>query len=167
MNLYIVRHGIAVERGAPGVKSDEERRLTDEGKEKTREVAEGLAALGVEVDLLLTSPLARAEETAEILAAVLHPKRMKQTESLAPGFAMTDLCEAILAEGKAENVMIVGHEPDFSELISTLVWGDDSGGLVMRKAGVALLSLKTLPPDEGGAALEWLLPPKVLRRVKA
>lgn len=166
MELWIVRHGIAIERGAPGVKSDDERWLTEEGKERTREVAKGLAALGVKPALLLTSPLVRARETAEILAEELGVKKVQETDSLRPGFAMTDLCDAILAAGAPDAVLIVGHEPDLGELISTLVWGDDSGQIAMRKAGVALLTLDKLPPGERGVTLEWLLPPKVLRRVR-
>lgn len=165
IRLYIVRHGIAVDRMDPKVKSDEERWLTEGGKERTRQVAMALAALGVKVDLMLTSPLVRARETAEILGEELGCK-LRKTTALEPGFSMTELCQEIMDAGTPENVMIVGHEPDLSELISTLVWGDDRGEVAMKKAGVALLTLTSMPPDEGGVMLEWLLPPKVLVRVK-
>ncbi len=166
MELHVVRHGIAVSRADPGVRSEEARWLTEEGKARTREVAEGLRAAGVRVDVVFTSPLVRARETAEILAEVLGVKEpLIETEALAPGFSLTDLCEELLAAGPPASAMIIGHEPDLSELISTLVWGDDRGEVDMKKAGVALLELDALPPDKG-VVLRWLIPPKFLTKVK-
>lgn len=166
MNLYIVRHGIAVSLISPDVKGDEERWLTDRGKERMGEIAKGLKALGVKPDLLLSSPLVRAKQTAEILAKTLGCKeRLQVTEALSPGFSITELCEVILEAGTPDNVMIVGHEPDLSELISMMVWGEDHGEVMMKKGGVALLSFGSLPPGEQGVVLQWLIPPKVLRRV--
>lgn len=85
MRLYIVRHGIAVDRADPAATTDEERWLTDEGKAKTRLVALGLQALGVEIDAIFSSPLVRARQTAEVLAKVLHPaRRLRLTETSSP-----------------------------------------------------------------------------------
>ncbi|MBN1477039.1 phosphohistidine phosphatase SixA [Candidatus Sumerlaeota bacterium] len=166
MRLYVVRHGIAVDRLSPSVTSDAERWLTEEGKTKTLAVAEGLEALGVKVDVILTSPLVRARQTAEILTEVLEPTGgLVETGALEPGFSMTELCEVLMAQGPPESAMIVGHEPDLSELISTLVWGDDRGEVEMKKAGCALLEIDALPPSEAGVTLRWLIPPKVLMRL--
>lgn len=163
MRLYIVRHGIAVDRADPAATTDEERWLTDEGKAKTRLVALGLQALGVEIDAIFSSPLVRARQTAEVLAKVLHPaRRLRLTENLEPGFSLEALCDEISRAEGAQNVMLVGHEPDLGEMISTLVWGDDSGLVQMKKAGVALLALSGLPPSPRGVVLKWLLPPRAL-----
>jgi phosphohistidine phosphatase len=162
MKLYIVRHGIAVDRGAPNI-PDEERWLTDEGKEKTRLVAQGLRTLGVEVGVILTSPLIRARQTADILAKVLHPDGgVRETEHLEPGFSPTLLLRELGEMKDMAAVMIVGHEPDLSEFISQLVWGDEGGTVVMKKAGVALLTLSAVPPTDRSVTFKWLLPPKVL-----
>ena len=164
MRLYIVRHGIAEDR--LGVKCDAERRLTDEGRAKTLAVAEGLGALGVSVDVILTSPLPRARETAEILADVLGPEGgVRATSALEPGFSITDLCEALLEGGEPSDAMIVGHEPDLSELVSTLVWGDDRGEVEIKKAACALLETESLPPGEEPVTLRWLIPPRALVKI--
>lgn len=163
MKLYVVRHGIAIDRTDPMATNDDERWLTDEGKTKTRQVALGLAALGVQVDAILTSPLVRARQTAEIIAKVLQPPReIHISDNLEPGFSVEALCEEISRMKGAQSLMLVGHEPDLGDLISTLVWGDDSGLVQMKKAGVALLALSGLPPSERGVVLKWLLPPKAL-----
>jgi len=166
MKLYVVRHGIAVDRADPSLKSDGERWLTEEGKRRTRQVAEGLKALGVEVDAVITSPLVRARETAEIMADVLGVKKPIETDALAPGVNLNALFRLYDELDQPDSVMIVGHEPDLSEIVSTLVWGDDRGDLDFKKAGVALLEIDRLPIEEGGVALRWFIPPKVLCAVK-
>jgi phosphohistidine phosphatase len=100
------------------------------------------------------------------MAEVLEPAGgTVETGALEPGFSMTELCEVLLEKGPPESAMIVGHEPDLSELVSTLVWGDDRGEVEMKKAGCALLEIDALPPSEAGVMLRWLIPPKVLMRL--
>jgi len=85
MNIYIIRHAIAVEEGTPGYESDSERPLTDKGRKKMRQIARGLRNIGVEFDLILSSPYVRARETAEILAQVFKvKKKIAFTENLIP-----------------------------------------------------------------------------------
>src|SRR6266481_209201 len=87
MQLYIVRHGIAIDREDPKCPSEAERYLTEEGVEKTKQVAKGIASLGVHADLMLSSPYVRAMQTAVIFAGALeYPKpKIRRTDSLLPG----------------------------------------------------------------------------------
>ena len=149
MRLYLLRHGDAT--WPNWSKSDDERPLTDEGKKEMRKVAKLLEKLGVSLDEILTSPLPRARQTAEIVAErfKLHAREEK---SLCCGFGAQDL-KQLVRKYRVDSLMIVGHEPDFSEVISALTGGDCK----MSKAGVALIDLNG--SDSKGRLL-WLFPPK-------
>jgi phosphohistidine phosphatase SixA len=116
MRLFLVRHAEA----APG-KPDELRALTQEGREQAREVGERLAAAGVRPDAVLTSPLLRARETGDVIAAALGCES-EPTESLAPGATAATLREAV--RGRGETVVVVGHQPDCGQIAAEL--GDGS-----------------------------------------
>jgi len=164
MKLLLLRHGIAVEHGTPGYERDSERPLTPEGRRKTRAVARALAALDVSPDVILTSPLVRAHQTAEIVASTLRIKRrMLVCEHLAAGGdAKRLVAEINRRHTKADCVMLVGHEPDLSLLASLLLTGTAAGAAIeMKKGGVCLLEVDELSPGKC-AALLWLAPPKVL-----
>jgi phosphohistidine phosphatase len=166
MLLHIVRHGIAIDREDPDCPPENERYLTEEGLKRTREVGRGLRKIGVTVDRVLTSPLVRARQTAEIIAEELGVTApLTVTAALSPGFTIAELGEALMKIDRADSIMIVGHEPDLSELISMLVWGDDSGMVEMKKAAAALVELDSIPPGSQSASLRWLLPPKVLTKL--
>ncbi len=161
MRLYFLRHGIA-EDARPG-QADVERELTPEGVEEMRKIARALKRLGVEPDMIMTSPAVRAAATAFIAAEGLFgdsaARRLAEDPGLSPGCRLGDL-EEILHTGhpKCASLMLVGHEPDFSTLIGQLTGGSE---VVMKKAGLARLDVDPARPGEG--VLEWLLPPKVLR----
>jgi phosphohistidine phosphatase len=155
MQLYFLRHG---EADWPGwTKPDDERPLTDFGKKEVRQVGKFLNRLKVKPDLVVTSPLPRALQTAEIAAAQLKTK-LRQDEALEPGFGISKL-STVLKRHRSKVLMLVGHEPDFSSVISAL-----TGGLIkMSKAGVALIDID--PETEKGRLL-WLFPPKFARKAK-
>ena len=162
MNIYIIRHAIAVDRGTPEYEDDSQRPLTDKGKKKMRQIARGLLALGVDFDLILSSPYVRAKETAEILAEVLKTKTaVAFSENLIP-MGDPDLLIAEMNEKyNVNSIALVGHEPHLSTLISLLVSENASLDMTLKKGGVCRLSADDLHHNRK-AALEWLLTPGIL-----
>ena len=153
MKLYFLRHG---EADWPDWKrSDDERPLTKRGKKEMRDVAKFVADLKVRPDLIITSPLPRASQTAEIAADYLKAK-LRKDELLAPGFGIDQL-RTVLKRHRAKTLMLVGHEPDFTNIISELT----GASLKLSKAGVALVDVD--PESEAGKLL-WLFAPKFARR---
>jgi phosphohistidine phosphatase len=161
MNLYVLRHGIAVEPGTPGYERDADRPLTPEGERKLRQIAEAMEALELSFDLILSSPYLRALQTAEIVAKALKGrKKVELSESLTPGGSTRKLVELLnRVQPSPESVLLVGHEPYLSGLISLLVSGDAGFAVVMKKGGLCKLSTESLKSGRC-AALEWLLTPK-------
>src|SRR5258705_11314975 len=106
MQLYIVRHGIAIDREDPKCPPDPERYLTEEGVEKTRQVAKGVAALGANADLLLSSPYVRAMQTAEIFAKEFHyyKKKIRRTDLLLPGAEASLLVSELVREKQRSSI---------------------------------------------------------------
>lgn len=162
--LLLLRHAIAEDAGAG--QRDEERRLTGEGKRKLREVVAGMRALELPVEKILTSPLARAVETAEIVAEEYDLAGAVQvTRALAPGAGPDAVLTALESIGRVAGVVLVGHEPDLGSLASTLLVG--TPGLLhlpFRKAGLAGIVVSSLPPRSAGA-LDFFMTPGQLRRI--
>lgn len=164
MELFLVRHALALPPEGEGEAADDQRSLAPKGVRRFRKVVRGLAALGVELDLLLTSPKRRALETAEILADLLEGE-----SRVSPHLAVSP-SEALLAEIPREGrVALVGHEPYLSELLAWLLFGDFLGEsarggagerFLLKKGGVAWLEGE---PRPGGMVLKALFPPKVFR----
>src|SRR2546427_470721 len=119
MEIYILRHGIAVERGTPGYKRDGDRPLTDEGVEKMRQIAKAMREMDLQFDVIFSSPYVRAKATADIVAETLG-ENVTLTDSLPPEADPAELIDEINGE-KPQRVLLVGHEPDLSALISTLI----------------------------------------------
>ncbi len=163
MQLYIVRHGIAIDREDPSCPPDAERYLTEEGVEKTGQVAKGLAALGVTADLMLSSPYIRAVQTAEIIATALDcdPHKIRKVDLLLPGAEPSLLFRELAKDKRASSVFLFGHAPQLDDVIATAL-GSKNHVTALKKAGVALLELKRISPPVG--LLVWLAPPKLLRR---
>jgi phosphohistidine phosphatase len=161
MNLYILRHGIAVERGAPEYPNDADRPLTPKGERKLEQIAEAMEAMELSFDLILSSPYARARQTAEIVAEALHArKKLQFTDSLTPEGSPRKLVELIHGlKQQPDDVLLSGHEPYLSGLISLLVSGDRGLSVIMKKGGLCKLSVEQLKPGRC-ASLEWLLTPK-------
>lgn len=163
MKLYIVRHGIAIDREDPKSPVDPERYLTDEGIEKTKQVAKGVAGMGVTADLLVSSPYVRAMQTAEIFAGALdYPKqKIRQTETLLPGAEPARFFQELAKQKESASVFCFGHAPQLDELIAAAV-GCKHAITALKKAGVALIELKRLSPPSG--LLVWLAIPKMFRK---
>jgi phosphohistidine phosphatase len=157
MRLYFLRHGMAAER-SEWKGGDAERPLTEEGKERMKRSAAALARLGLELDAILTSPLVRASQTADIVAEALKAKdKLLHENRLGTGFNRNQLAEILRDHAGAEALMLIGHEPSFSETISALVGG---GRIVCKKGGLACVSLGDRTSLKG--ELLWLIPPRLL-----
>jgi phosphohistidine phosphatase len=156
MRLYFFRHGLANHDSWD--RPDFERPLNDLGKEKTARAAAVLSRLDLKLGLILTSPLVRARQTAEILVENLDlPVGLEIDDRLAPGFDIQDLQGLLRQYAAFGNLMVVGHEPDFSEVIGDLIGGAD---VVVKKGSLARVDLFDVHPANG--ELVWLLPPKML-----
>jgi phosphohistidine phosphatase len=158
MQLFLFRHGIAESRDAAG--SDAQRALTNEGTDRTRLAAKGLARLIDPPQVILTSPLRRAVETAELLSEPLGPAA-ETWELLAQG-EPADLHRALRWHTEP-GVMLVGHEPTLSQLAELVCFGETWGRLDLKKAGCAWLEAPIGRRESGGPGqLQALLPPAAL-----
>lgn len=166
MNLYILRHGIAVEHGAAGYEDDDQRPLTGKGERKIWVITEAMKALEISFDSILSSPLVRARQTAEIVAEALKAKkRMELTDTLSPQESAKPLIEYLDEQGSVDDVLLVGHEPFLSRLISLLISGDSESSILLKKGGFCKLSTQELRHGQC-ATLEWLLTPKQMGLMK-
>src|SRR5665213_1838980 len=158
MNLFFLRHGKAFER-SPKFRPDSKRPLTREGEKKTREVARGIRELEEHFDLILTSPYIRALRTAEILADVLKSNKMSVTNNLAAEANPHALVDEINRSFSGrQNIVLVGHEPYLSGLISILLTGGPDLRMDFKKAGFCKLEVDHLR-FEKCSFLAWLLTP--------
>lgn len=155
--LYFVRHGAATDaqewRG-----SDFDRPLTDKGRKQMARVAKRLTQAEIEVDLVLTSPLVRARETATIIARELGVEQVIDERRLADGFDSRTLEDILREQNAIEHLMLVGHEPTMSQTVGRVI-GD--ARIEFKKGAIACVNL----PDAGSATgtLLWLVPPKLPR----
>jgi phosphohistidine phosphatase len=160
MRLFIIRHAIAVER-SPDI-PDDARPLTPEGRRRFRQAARGLARLFPAPDLLLTSPVLRARQTARIAAKAWHvpPKE----EAALDGGSVADLASALRRVPGPSAVALVGHEPQVSEFLAHLLGSTQPDRLTFKKGGVAVVDLPEGP--DGVGVLLAVLPPRALRRTR-
>jgi phosphohistidine phosphatase len=161
MRLVIIRHAIAVPHGTPDVPEDK-RPLTPRGEKRFRSAARGLARLCRRPDLLLTSPLVRARQTADLAAEAWGRIEPEEEEALAGG-SFERIAAALDKHAKKKMVAVVGHEPDVSALLARILGTSASERLTFKKGGAALVDVPG-PLAEGGA-LVWYAPPRILREV--
>jgi phosphohistidine phosphatase len=163
MQLYIVRHGIAIDRDDPKCPADPDRFLTQEGSERTRQVAKGVAGVGVVPDLFVSSPFLRAFQTAEIFADELEysKNKIRKSDLLLPGAEPLQLFRELAKDKDLSSIFLFGHAPHLDDLIATSL-GSRHHITSLKKAGVALVELKRLVPPSG--ELIWLATPKLLRK---
>jgi phosphohistidine phosphatase len=158
VDIYILRHGKA-EESAPGG-SDAARRLTKKGSEEILGVGLWMAAQDLEFDLIAASPLARAQETAAIIAGVLdHKKKPASWDVLVPGCEPDAVCHEISRHTKSSAILLVGHEPLLSSLISRIIAGTEDAGIAMTKGGLAKIRDVSFTQRPSGE-LHWLLTAK-------
>ena len=161
--LYVIRHGLAEERG-DAWPDDAKRPLTDEGTSRMRKAVRGLARLGVSVEVVLSSPLVRARQTAEIVAAGLDPRpSLVVVDSLAPAGSYAAIAADLDKHARKTRIALVGHEPAIGELAARLIGSRHP--VEFKKGAVCRIDVDNLPPI-GPGDLRWLLTPKILRAVK-
>jgi phosphohistidine phosphatase len=161
--LYFIRHGLAEERG-DAWPDDAKRPLTDEGMSRMRKAARGLARLGVAIDIVLTSPLVRARQTAEIVAGELDPRpSLVNVESLTPGGSYAAVVADLDKHSRKTRIALVGHEPMIGELASKMIGSRHP--IEFKKGAVCRIDVEQVPPT-GPGDLRWLMTTKILRLVK-
>ena len=165
MKLYILRHGAAEAAAAAG---DGARKLSPAGRDRIRKEAAGMRALGLEFDAILTSPLTRAVETAEIVAQAYggHPAP-QVVAALSAGLSPVESVGALKPFARNKSVLVVGHEPGLSQVASLLLTGSQNSlRLDLKKGALAALDLDERLDRGSGNGLCWLLAPRQLRRLR-
>lgn len=162
MQVLIIRHGRAEDRAADG--RDASRRLTDDGRARMREVARGLKTQIGSIDIVATSPLPRARETAVILADVFGSTDPENLDVLAPGVDAKALLRWLSEQRATATVALVGHEPDLSQLAAFFTSGNASAGVQMKKGAVCAIEFDGRPAA-GAGTLVFLMQPAQLRRL--
>lgn len=165
MILILMRHGIAVEPGDPAFPSDHERPLSPQGRKRTIAAVRGMLELGIQPDRIITSPLRRARQTAEILGAEFSISGNQLTESaaLTPDADPQQVTKELRGFSADECIILVGHEPHLSMLTSYLLTGEPDGmNVVFKKAAVCGLELSGETGEPRGT-LQFLLQPRHLR----
>ena len=162
MNLFILRHGIAVDRDPVSFPDDSRRPLTLKGEDRIRGICEAMKALELSFEHLLSSPYRRASQTAEIVATELGLKKaLEFRDDLTPeGDSKALVRHLSKLEPTPENVLLVGHEPYLSGLISQLISGEIAAAIDLKKGGLAKLEIETQLRLGPCAKLAWLLTPK-------
>ncbi len=161
--LYLIRHGVAEERGEAWP-DDTKRPLTEDGMSKLRKTARALECLGVTLDVIVTSPLVRTRQTAEMIAGGLEPHPPVVTaDSLAPGGTVAALLSDLEKYAKRERIALVGHEPGIGELAARLV--GTRHPIPFKKGAVCRIDVEELPPV-GPGDLRWFLTPKIMRSIR-
>src|SRR4051812_4256151 len=161
--LYLVRHGVAEERGDRWP-DDTKRPLSADGMARLERTARGLARLDIGFDVILSSPLARTRQTADILAAELegHPP-IVNTDALAPGADHAAVVAALEKQSRRKRIALVGHEPGIGELAARLIGSRHA--IEFKKAAICRIDLDEIPPN-GPGDLRWLVTSKFLRAIK-
>lgn len=164
LELYVVRHAIAAERG-PEYPDDDLRPLTADGADRFRRAVAGLREFGVTLDIVLSSPLLRARETADLLVAGLRPKpRLVVTDALAPKHRLAEVVAAVASAASTgrgvSRIALVGHEPDLGEMTARLLGA--KGAIEFRKGAICRVDVDRAMPA-GPGTLRWFLPPRALR----
>jgi len=165
MQLYILRHGEAGKR-VPNGSKDSERPLTTTGEKEVEEIARALVRLDIEFDFVATSPLKRASQTTELLVKSLKLKKnaVEQWNELKPEGRRVDLYRKLSQFKQESSILAVGHEPYLSTMISEIVFGSGGAKIVLKKAGLAKITIASFRPTIKGE-LRWLLTPKHLKKV--
>jgi phosphohistidine phosphatase len=159
-SLYLIRHAWAEDRGDEWP-DDAKRPLSPKGIEKMREVVKGLAELEPEIEDVLSSPLVRARQTADLLLEGLNPApRLSIETTLAPGGSPAEIAAALSGHAGAEVLALVGHEPGLGELAAWLVGAKTP--FEFKKGGICRIDVPKLPPA-GSGQLRWLATPRMLR----
>jgi phosphohistidine phosphatase len=162
LELYLIRHGIAAERG-DDYPDDSKRPLTNNGIARLRQEAKGLETLGVAFDQIIASPLTRTKQTAEVFGESMKSKPAIATiDALAPAGTPSAVIQELAKYSKKTRIALVGHEPNMGELAAKLIGA--RAPIEFKKGAVCRIDFDQ-PPPKGVGQLRWLLPPKVLRKL--
>jgi phosphohistidine phosphatase len=162
LELYLIRHGIAAERGEE-YPDDSKRPLTADGIARLRKEAKALDALGITFAHIVSSPLVRTRQTADVIAETLKSKPAVTTsDALAPAGTPGAVMQELAKHAKRESLALVGHEPNLGELAARLIGARTP--LEFKKGGICRIDFETLPP-KGVGSLRWFLPPRLLRKL--
>ena len=162
LELYLIRHGIAAERGDQ-FPDDSKRPLTSEGIVALRKEAKALDLLDVAFDHIITSPLVRTKQTADVFAECLKPKpSVSNSDTLAPAGSAAGVMQELAKHAKKGRIALVGHEPNLGELAARLIGSRTP--LEFKKGGICRIDFEVLPP-KGVGHLRWFVTPKMLRKI--
>ena len=162
LELYLIRHGVAAERGAD-YPDDSKRPLTSDGIARLRKEAKALAALGVDFDHIVTSPLVRTRQTADVFAQAMpsHPA-VSNSDALAPAGTPTAVFQELSKHMRKARIALVGHEPNIGELAARLIGARTP--VEFKKGAICRIDFDVFPP-KGQGQLRWFMPPKMLRKL--
>lgn len=162
LELYLIRHGVAAERGSD-YPDDSKRPLTSDGIAKLRREAKALAALGVDFDQIISSPLVRTKQTAEVFSQILPSNPpIAMSDALAPAGTPAAVFQEIAKYMRKGRIALVGHEPNIGELAARLIGARTP--IEFKKGAICRIDFEVLPP-KGQGMLCWLLPPRILRKL--
>lgn len=166
MRLLVIRHAAAMDKEefARSGRSDNERPLTTDGRKDMARVARALRTLVPKLDVVSSSPLVRARETAEIVARAHRMDVSPATRALNPEARPAAFVRWLAKHSRADTVAVVGHEPHLGMLVTWLLTGASTSHVEMKKGGACLLDFAA-SPRRGGATLEWLMTPAQLQRL--
>lgn len=166
MELFILRHGEAGKRLSSAI-GDRSRPLTSTGKAEVLEEARALKSIGIKFNVIVTSPLKRAYETANIVANIYKKKNiLKVWNELAPEGSITDVYRKISQFGAESLILMVGHEPQLTEITKGIIHKDKavSCNIVLKKAGLVRINISKSNPSLKGE-LRWLLTPRIFKAI--
>lgn len=166
MNILVIRHAIAQDRqrftGADAVERDAQRPLTGRGRTRMRAAARGLHRVAPKIDLLATSPLKRAVQTGDVLAACCDGLKRVEISQLAPGHPVGAVLKWLQAQPPGSTIALIGHEPQLGVFVGWMCTGLQESFVRLKKGGACLLRLKR-DVKAGRATLLWSLGPSQLR----
>lgn len=166
MNVYLMRHGIAQAKDDPDIGSDDDRELTKKGAKKARKVAKGLRALKIDFDRIITSPLPRAKETAEIVAKVFDmEEQVEEAPELKPQASVESLAARLLEYRDCQQLLLVGHQPFLGRAASLLLSRNEGVEIDLKKGGICCIELNELDMKRPGV-FRWMLTPRQLRKLR-
>ena len=162
LELYLIRHGVAAERGEDNP-DDTKRPLTSDGITRLRKEAKGLDALDVTFDQILSSPLVRAKQTADVFAEVMKGKPpLGIVDALTPAGTPAAVIQELSRHMRKARIALVGHEPNMGELAAHLIGAKVP--LPFKKGAICRIDFSVFPP-KGKGALIWFLQPRMLRKM--
>ena len=162
LELYLIRHGVAAERGEE-YPDDSKRPLTSGGISRLRKEAKALEELGVGFDHIITSPLTRTRQTADVFAESLKSKpSISQSDALAPAGTSAAVIQELAKHMRKGRIALVGHEPNIGELAARLIGARLP--LEFKKGGICRIDFEVFPP-KGVGQLRWFVTPRMLREI--